>query len=93
MAERQLRVTVADWAGQVWSGQADFFTAPLVDGGIGIYPRHEPLLAILREGDVKIVPADGAPDVLVHVSGGFLSVDSDIVTVVADDARLLAPAK
>ncbi|MDR2378305.1 MAG: hypothetical protein LBD70_02590 [Bifidobacteriaceae bacterium] len=84
-----LNVEVADWVGLVWSGEAGFFTAPSVEGPIGIYPRHEPLLAILREGEVKIAPLD-APDVRVHITGGFLSVDSDIVTVVADDARLIA---
>ncbi|MDR1633773.1 MAG: F0F1 ATP synthase subunit epsilon [Bifidobacteriaceae bacterium] len=87
----ELSVEVADWEGQVWQGPAGFFTAPSVEGSIGIYPRHEPLLAILREGDVKIVPPEG-PDVIVHITGGFLSVDSDIVTVVADEARLMTPA-
>ncbi|MDR2564583.1 MAG: F0F1 ATP synthase subunit epsilon [Bifidobacteriaceae bacterium] len=87
-----LNVEVADWEGQVWQGLASFFTAPSVDGSIGVYPRHEPLLAILREGEVKILAVD-APEAIVRITGGFLSVDSDIVTVVADEARLMTPAK
>ncbi|MDR1188916.1 MAG: F0F1 ATP synthase subunit epsilon [Bifidobacteriaceae bacterium] len=86
----ELSVEIADWEGEVWSGQARFFTAPSVEGGIGIYPRHEPLLAILREGEVKVEPLD-TPEVKVRITGGFLSVDSDIVTVVADEAQLLNP--
>jgi F-type H+-transporting ATPase subunit epsilon len=88
----ELRVEIADWTGQIWAGAASFFTAPSVLGGIGIYPRHEPLLAILRAGEVKVVPTGDTPEVKVRVSGGFLSVDSDIVTVVADDAQLLTTA-
>ncbi|MDR0627971.1 MAG: hypothetical protein LBG11_12085 [Bifidobacteriaceae bacterium] len=86
-----LSVEIADWEGQVWRGAATFFTAPSVEGGIGIYPRHEPLLAILREGEVKVLTAENpdTPEVRVHISGGFLSVDSDIVTVVADEAELV----
>jgi F-type H+-transporting ATPase subunit epsilon len=85
---RQLTVEIADWEGVVWQGVGSFFTAPTTEGSIGVYPRHEPLLAILREGRVKVEVDDDA-DVLVRVSGGFLSIDSDIVTVVADDAELL----
>ncbi|MDR1118327.1 MAG: F0F1 ATP synthase subunit epsilon [Bifidobacteriaceae bacterium] len=84
---RELKVEIADWEGVVWSGEGHFFTAPTVEGSIGVYPRHEPLLAVLKEGQVKVEPARGQ-DVKVRVSGGFLSVDSDIVTVVADDAKL-----
>ncbi|MDR3359509.1 MAG: F0F1 ATP synthase subunit epsilon, partial [Bifidobacteriaceae bacterium] len=75
----------------VWRGEGHFFTAPTVEGSIGVYPRHEPLLAILRQGEVKVEPPAGKP-VRVRVTGGFLSVDSDIVTVVADEAELEEPA-
>jgi F-type H+-transporting ATPase subunit epsilon len=88
----ELSVEIADWEGEVWSGKASFFTAPSVEGGIGVYPRHEPLLAILREGEVKVLPTD-TPEVKVRIAGGFLSVDSDIVTVIADDAELVTPAR
>jgi F-type H+-transporting ATPase subunit epsilon len=84
---RELTIEIADWEGVVWSGSGRFFTAPTTEGSIGVYPRHEPLLAILREGEVKVEPPEGS-SVKVRVSGGFLSVDSDIVTVVADEAEL-----
>ena len=87
---RELTVEIADWNGRVWRGHGGFFAAPTTEGSIGIYPRHEPLLAILRAGEVKVEPADPAARVVkARVSGGFLSVDSDIVTVVADEAQLL----
>jgi F-type H+-transporting ATPase subunit epsilon len=84
----ELTVEIADWEGQVWQGQGSFFTAQTVEGSIGVYPRHEPLLAILQEGQVK-VEIPGKEDVVVQVAGGFLSVDSDRITVVADEAALI----
>ncbi|MDR2253681.1 MAG: F0F1 ATP synthase subunit epsilon [Bifidobacteriaceae bacterium] len=88
---QELTVDIVDWGGAVWSGTAKLVTATTSEGAIGLLPRHEPLLALLRAGEVKIVQAAG-PDVHVGVTGGFLSVDADIVTVVADDAEVLAPA-
>jgi len=60
-------------------------SAPAADGDIGILPGHTPLLAILREGDVRITSTDGVPRT-VRVDEGFLSVDDDKVTVVAHAA-------
>lgn len=58
-------------------------TAPAADGQLGILRGHSPVLAILREGVVTIRPEAGEP-FEAQVSGGFLSVDSDHVTIVAD---------
>ncbi|MDR0366071.1 MAG: F0F1 ATP synthase subunit epsilon [Bifidobacteriaceae bacterium] len=90
---RELIVEIADWEGEVWRGPAHFVTAPTTEGSVGVLPGHEPLLAILREGEVKAEPRDSKePLARVMVSGGFLSVDSDLVTVVADEARLITSA-
>ncbi|MDR1826026.1 MAG: F0F1 ATP synthase subunit epsilon [Bifidobacteriaceae bacterium] len=86
--ERLLTVEIADWEGQVWAGQGTFLTAPTVEGSVGIYPRHEPFLALLGNGEVKVdLPAGGA--FRATVAGGFFSVDSDIVTIVTDDATVV----
>ncbi|MDR1393068.1 MAG: F0F1 ATP synthase subunit epsilon [Bifidobacteriaceae bacterium] len=87
---RQLTVEIADWEGVKWRGAGRFFSALTSEGSLGVYPRHQPLLAILRPGEVKVEPVEGDQPVKVRVSGGFLSVDSDIVTVVADEAELVA---
>lgn len=68
---------------KVWSGQARMVSAPAADGEIGILPGHSPVLSVMRAGVVRIRPEDG-PAVEFHVTGGFLSVDSDQVMVVAD---------
>ena len=86
MAELSVDVVAADRA--VWSGTARSVTAPAHDGSLGILVGHTPLLALLGAGAVIIRPSSG-PELEISVTGGFLSVDSDQVTVVADEATLV----
>lgn len=81
-----LEVDVVSSERVVWSGAAVSVTAPAADGEIGILPGHAPLLSVLGTGTLRVRPASGAP-VELRVSGGFLSVDADRVTLVADDAE------
>ncbi len=60
----------------------DQLVAPSVDGQVTILPRHAPLLTILDPG-VVLVRRDGADEVLA-VSGGFLQVQENRVTILAD---------
>jgi len=72
---------------RVWSGEASMVSAPAADGEIGILPGHAPILAVLRPGSVRIRSVDGTTQV-VRVDAGFLSVDSDQVTLVVDSAEV-----
>jgi F-type H+-transporting ATPase subunit epsilon len=67
---------------KVWAGAASQVSARSVDGDLGILPGHQPLLCVLAEGEVRI-NADGVWRSAV-VSGGFLSVNRDQVTIVAE---------
>jgi len=71
---------------KVWSGEASNVVARTTDGEIGILPGHAPLLGVLVEGEVRI-HGEGE-QVVAQVDGGFLSVDHDRVTIVAETARL-----
>ena len=62
-------------------------TAPAAEGQLGILQGHSPVLAVLREGNVLIRPTSGEA-FEAHVTGGFLSVDSDVVTIVADSVEV-----
>ena len=89
MAEKlTLDVEIVDHAGTVWAGIGRYVVAPAVEGPVGIYPRHQPMLALLAEGEMKVELEDGSL-VKATVSGGFLSVDSDLVTVVTDEGALI----
>lgn len=66
----------------LWKGEASFVSAPTVEGSIGLLPGHVPILSVLRAGTVKVVEQDGE-ERYVDVSGGFISFDHDMVTIVA----------
>ncbi|WP_246120802.1 F0F1 ATP synthase subunit epsilon [Chitinolyticbacter meiyuanensis] len=71
----------------IWSGTAEFVSAPAEKGEIGILPRHAPLLSRIRPGALRIKPANSNdPDVVLYVSGGLLEVQPHVVTVLADTA-------
>jgi len=84
MAELTVSVVSADQ--EVWTGAASMVVARTTEGQIGILPGHEPLLAILSAGEVRITTAGDT--VTANADDGFLSVEHDTVTVVARYAEL-----
>ena len=71
----------------IWSGEANAVYARTSEGEIGIMPGHAPLLGALGAGWlVRIQQADGVEQ-KVAVHGGFLSVRSDGVSVMAELAE------
>lgn len=71
----------------VWEGEAKGIVARTVEGDIGILPGHEPFLALLADGLLRIDAVEGPP-LFVAVHEGFLSVDSDVVKILAETAEL-----
>jgi F-type H+-transporting ATPase subunit epsilon len=86
MAELKVSVVSADR--EVWSGQAKQIIARTTEGEIGILPGHEPILAILSEGDVRVTTTAGEV-ITAKADGGFLSVEHDTVTLLAGAAQLV----
>ena len=82
-----LQVDVVSAEERLWSGEASQVSARTVDGDIGVLTGHAPLLAILAPGDVR-VRTEAGETVTAHVNDGFLSVEHDRVTIVAQDAAL-----
>ncbi len=74
---------------ELWSGAARQVIARTQVGQIGILAGHEPVLGILAEGTVRITPVEG-PVVEVNAQDGFLSVQADVVTIVAGSAELVS---
>jgi len=58
-------------------------------GEIGILAGHEPILAILGTGEVRVTTIDGE-FITATADDGFLSVDNNNVTVVARNAELVS---
>jgi F-type H+-transporting ATPase subunit epsilon len=83
-----LQVTVVSATAEVWSGEASMVVAKTTEGEIGILAGHEPTLGVLSAGEVRITTADGQK-VTAKAEEGFLSVDNNIVTVVAGLAEII----
>jgi F-type H+-transporting ATPase subunit epsilon len=77
-----LKVEVVAADRQVWSGEASMVSAATPEGSLGVLPGHEPFLSLLADGPVRVTAVDGE-SLVAEVSSGFLSVDHDLVTVVA----------
>ncbi|MGV8884118.1 MAG: F0F1 ATP synthase subunit epsilon [Microbacteriaceae bacterium] len=86
MAELTVSVVSADQ--EVWSGTAKQIIARTTEGEIGILPGHEPILAILAEGEVRVTGVDGQL-ISANAADGFLSVENNNVTIVARYAELV----
>jgi F-type H+-transporting ATPase subunit epsilon len=82
----RVELVAADQA--VWSGEAKMVVAKTIEGEIGLLAGHEPMLAILGSGEVRITLEDGNV-IKANAEEGFLSVEHDVVTVVARHAALV----
>ena len=86
MATRNtLHVEVVTAERELYNGEANLVSAPGSEGRLGILPRHAALLTTLAPGELRI-ELNGAEEPL-FVSGGFLEVSNDSVTVLADTAE------
>ena len=72
---------------ELWAGEATTVIAKTSEGDIGVLTGHSPVFGALAEGSlVRIITEDAA--VTAAVSGGFLSVANDRVSILAAEALL-----
>lgn len=89
MSDRQLNVNIVAADRQLWSGAAKMVVANTAEGQIGLLPGHEPLLAILASGEVRVTLDEGAPVLASVGAGGFISMEHDTVTIVVREGQLV----
>lgn len=71
--------------GTVESADASSVTIPTADGEITVLPEHTPLVSVLKPGVLTV--RAGEKEKHVAVSGGFVQVAADSVTILADTAE------
>ena len=86
---KEITVNLVSADREIWSGQAEMLVAKTAVGEIGLLAGHEPLLAVLVAGEIRISSSAGNVKVATE-EGGFLSMESDVVTVVVRDAQLIS---
>jgi len=80
-----MHVEVVTAERELYSGEADMVIAPGSEGELGILPRHAALLTTLKVGEMRV--RLGAAEEPFFVSGGFLEVSDNVVTVLAETAE------
>jgi F-type H+-transporting ATPase subunit epsilon len=79
-----LRLRVVTRAGVAFDGAVDSLVVPAWDGLMGIHRDHAPFLGLLRPG--RIVARTGSGEQVVPVTGGYIRVRANEVSVIAETA-------
>ena len=80
------RVEIVSVESRVWTGEAEMVVARATEGELAVLAGHAPLLGQLKEPSrIRVRTAD--EEVSWDITGGFLSVTEDGVTVLAEHAE------
>jgi F-type H+-transporting ATPase subunit epsilon len=82
-----LRVELVVPDRELWAGEARTVIAKTTEGDIGVLTGHSPMFGVLAEGSVAEILGDELT-IRAAVSGGFLSVADDRVSILAAQAEL-----
>jgi len=80
-----IKVSVVTAEQRILEDEFDMVIAPGLEGVLGILPRHSPLLTALQAGELRL--KRGGAETALAITGGFLEVRPDQVTVLADAAE------
>jgi F-type H+-transporting ATPase subunit epsilon len=83
-----IRCEIVSQDRMVWEGDADMVLVPGGAGLMGILPHHAPLLSTLQPGILTV--RQQAREEHFTVTGGFVEVQPEIITVLADAAENVA---
>lgn len=70
----------------IFSGLVELVVATGTLGDLGIAPGHAPLMTSLAPGPVRVVKQGGEEEIF-FVTGGYLEVQPNIVTILSDSAQ------
>ena len=79
-----LKLEIVTPEGQTYAEQVDMVTLPGVEGEMGIYPQHVPLLTQIVPGEIS-VRKEGR-DYFLAVGEGFVEITGERVAVMTDMA-------
>ncbi len=79
-----LKLTIVTPEAQVFSDDVEMVTLPGVDGELGIFPMHVPLMTQIVPGEI-VVRKEGQ-DSFLAVGEGFVEITADHVSVISDMA-------
>ncbi|MFH0951917.1 MAG: ATP synthase F1 subunit epsilon [Patescibacteria group bacterium] len=80
-----LKLTITTPERIIFDDTIDQISLPTTTGEITVLPHHIPLISLLQPGEARIIK--GAEEIVMAVSGGFIEVQPQHVTVLADTAE------
>jgi len=81
-----LKLSLLTPQGVVYEGDVTHISAMAVDGSLGIYPKHQPLITPLAIGLLKLSTIANVTETFV-VMGGLLETDGNTITILSDVAE------
>jgi len=79
-----LRLEIVTPETTAYSEDVEMVTLPGSEGELGVYPKHVPVLTILKPGEVRVVKDKRATSLA--VGEGFIEITPDRVSVLTDMA-------
>jgi F-type H+-transporting ATPase subunit epsilon len=79
-----LKLEIVTPEGRAYSDDVAMVVLPSIEGEIGIYPAHVPLMTQLLPGELRIIKEDKTTELVVGT--GFIEVTADSVSVLTDSA-------
>ena len=81
-----MHVEVVSAERSLFSGTAELVVAPADGGEVGILARHAPMLVRIKPGTVRIKLSLQEHEEVLYVSGGYMEVQPNSVTILSDTA-------
>lgn len=78
--ETQFHLTISSVEEQLFNGNAHSVTVPGADGEMTLLPQHEPLITLLKEGDIRI-KHDGVNEKVMHIKQGVLETSHNHIII------------
>jgi len=82
---RTIQCDIVSAEEKIFSGRVEMLVAAASAGDLGILPGHAPMLTGLQPGPIRITK-EGDAEEIYYVSGGYLEVQPNHITVLADTA-------
>lgn len=81
---RTLRLEIVTPEAKAYSENVEMVVLPGMDGELGVYPQHVPVLTTLKPGELRVVKGGTATSLA--VGEGFAEITGDAVSVLTDMA-------
>ena len=79
-----LKLEIVTPEGQAFSEDVDLVTLPGIEGEMGIYPNHAPLMTQIVSGE--ITARKGGQDIFLAIGDGFVEITGERVSILSDMA-------